>query len=399
MEAPFIIYLKLWKRHHLEVRAMNNSKKNILFMIPTLECGGAEKALVSLVNNLDFNKYSITVQTIINTGLYISELDKRINYKSIIKMKNKLFSLVFSYLIHFVIPPKLIYGFFVEKDNDIEVVFLQGLAVKIISASTNKKAKKYTWVQSDMMDNYLQLKIFKTVQNNAECYRKFDKIFCCSSGTRDSFIKRFGIEDNVYIQQNVIDDEIIKKASEEACDYDYGNNFKMITVGRLVEQKGYDRLIKVCAELKSEGFVFKLLIIGEGYERERLWDLIEKNELEQYVNLHGFDANPYKFMKKSDLFVCSSRVEGLSSVVIEALILSLPVITTNCTGMSDLLGDSEYGLIVDNDEESLYEGLKRFLTNKELLKHYKNKSSERSQYFKKGLRIKEIEAIFDEKEI
>ena len=88
---------------------------------------------------------------------------------------------------------------------------------------------------------------------------------------------------------------------------------------------------------------------------------IDDNKLNDCVELTGFIDNPYPLLKKADLFVCSSLTEGFSTVVSEAIFLGTPVLTTDCAGMKDILGDSEFGLIVENNENGLYEGLKQLL--------------------------------------
>lgn len=109
------------------------------------------------------------------------------------------------------------------------------------------------------------------------------------------------------------------------------------------------------------------------------------------VKLLGFKKNPYKYMNKSDLFVCSSRTEGFSTVVTEALIIGLPVVSTKCTGTNELLNNGECGLITDNNIESLYMGVKEMLQNKKEYEKYRVKSLERGKEFSLKRRINEIE--------
>ena len=116
--------------------------------------------------------------------------------------------------------------------------------------------------------------------------------------------------------------------------------------------------------------------------------------MENIVSLPGFTPNPYSIIKGHDLFVCSSRAEGYSTAVTEALILGLPVITTDCSGMRELLGENnEYGVVVQNDEESLYNGIKKFLENKSYLEFYTTKAIERGKKFSLTSLMNEIEDI------
>ena len=100
-------------------------------------------------------------------------------------------------------------------------------------------------------------------------------------------------------------------------------------------------------------------------------------------------------MKNADVFVCSSFFEGFSTVVSEAVILGVPVVTTNCTGAKEILGESEYGIVSGLDDESLYMALKSILTDEGLYQHYLDKVKERQSFFDKDKRLKEIEDLFD----
>lgn len=107
------------------------------------------------------------------------------------------------------------------------------------------------------------------------------------------------------------------------------------------------------------------------------------------MKLLGFQENPYICMSEADLFVSSSRVEGYSTVVAEALVLGLPVMTTDCSGMRDLLGDSEYGIITENNIESLYSQIKMMILDKDKYKYFKSKAMEKSKAFSMNVKIQE----------
>ena len=116
--------------------------KKILFLINSLEAGGAEKVLTDIVNNLDYTKYDITVKTIYDIGIYKRHLNSEIKYKSIIKFKNNFLQRVFGYIFRNIIPGKLRYKLFIKNKYDVEIAFLEGLPVKVLSYSTNKKSSK-----------------------------------------------------------------------------------------------------------------------------------------------------------------------------------------------------------------------------------------------------------------
>lgn len=222
---------------------------------------------------------------------------------------------------------------------------------------------------------------------------KYDNILGVSEEVVKAFEKRMDISDTVSVQYNPVDDiEINQKATMD--NIEYPSNIKnFVTIGRLVDQKGYDRLLHVVNELKDY-FKFCIRILGEGSDREKLEDYIKKNHLEDYVKLLGFQNNPYPYIKAADAFICSSRSEGFSTVATEAMILQKPIFTTDCAGMKELFGEYDCGMICKNSED----GLKRMLEEvfaKENFDEYQQDIKKRSEFFKLERRMKEISDIID----
>ena len=152
-------------------------------------------------------------------------------------------------------------------------------------------------------------------------------------------------------------------------------------------------MLHIALRLKQSGYAFELWILGDGEEREMLQHYICKKQLEDCVTLWGFQTNPYAFMTQSDLFVCSSSSEGYSTAVTEALILGLPVVTTDCSGMNELLQGEKYGIITENSEATLFEGIKQLLDHPEQLSHYKEKVIKRGKEFTLEVLMKPIETL------
>ena len=236
------------------------------------------------------------------------------------------------------------------------------------------------------------------IQEEKECYRKFDKIMCVSEEVKNRFSEKTGIKENLKIQINPIDSKQILSRANEKIEKDLNKNgYIVCTVGRLVKEKGFDRLLEVHKRLLQESIVHTLWIVGEGQERKNLEDYIKNNHLELTVNLIGYDENPYKYVKNSNIFVCSSKIEGLSSAVLEATILEKIIVSTNCPGTKEILGsDGQSGMIVDNDTESLYKGLKAVLTDPSLRDKYAKNIKERSKLVNIDTVISQIEKILDE---
>lgn len=166
------------------------------------------------------------------------------------------------------------------------------------------------------------------------------------------------------------------------------------SIGRLVEQKGYDRLLQVVNRLRNDGLQIEVWIFGEGEERSKLEQYISSHQLADIVRLMGFHSNPYPYIAKCDLFVCSSRAEGFNLAIAEAMVLGLPVISTDCAGPNELLGFGEFGMLVPNNEEDLYIGTKALLTDEGRRTYYRGKSLERRAMFNIHKAVQAVEQLF-----
>ena len=343
--------------------------KHILFVIESLSGGGAEKVLSVLLKYFDYEKYQVTVCPIVDTGVYAEEVKKYVrHYSPIITYKgnviNRLWNRVKYKLIYSVLPLKWVYCFFVPKHNDVEIAFCEGYVTKLLSHAKSD-TKRVAWIHTDLVDNPwpIELGVFKDVNEERKAYSCFDKIVCVSHSVERSFHSRYGFENSTQTIYNPIDVDAVREVAKQ-CLYRATNIPRIVSAGRLVPQKGYDRLLKVSKQLHNEGFSFSLLILGEGQERQVLENYMLDNAMDDYVEMPGFSKNPYFEIASSDIFVCSSRAEGFSLVIAEAIILGLPVVSTYCSGPNELLENGKYGILVENSEKGLYEGLKAVLHGK-----------------------------------
>ena len=174
------------------------------------------------------------------------------------------------------------------------------------------------------------------------------------------------------------------------------DEFNIVSVGKVIPVKGYDRLARIHKRLRDKGLKVHTYILGIGSQRTEIEQYCAENNIQDSFTFLGYQMNPYKYMSKADLFVCSSISEGLSTAVTEALIVGLPIVTTDVSGMKELLGaNSDYGIIVDNDETSLEDAIKKFLISEELRKKYKRLAVERGKEFSKEKVINRIEELLD----
>ena len=169
--------------------------------------------------------------------------------------------------------------------------------------------------------------------------------------------------------------------------------FTVITVGRLITDKRQDRLLTATKRLVEEGYDFNVWIVGGGVSENELKKYCDDNNLSN-VTFTGMQSNPYSYMKEADLFVLTSYREGFALVIPEAMACGLPVLSTACTGPTEILKNGEYGILVDNSSEGVYEGIKSVLDNPEVLAPLIRKSEERYKDFDEEKIIGEIIDLF-----
>lgn len=365
--------------------------KRILFFIPSLAGRGAEKVLVNLVNNLDKNKYDITVQTLFDKGSNKKQLEGNgIHYKYIFKhcFRGNVYVLkLFS--------PKLLYKIMIREKYDIIVSFLQSPTTRVISGCDNENTKLINWIHNEVKNSKDFTKVYRNKKEFKKCLQRYNLTVFVSNTAKKSFEDNFDLDLKSCVKYNIVDDSYIKrKATEKITDINFEEDkINLITVGGLVYQKGYDRLLRIMKKIVDENKNVHLYVLGEGQQKDYLNKILKENLLENYVSLIGYKMNPYKYVKKADLFVCSSYYEGYSTAITESLILGTPVITTLCSGMEELLEYGKYGIIADNNEESLYIELKKIIEDKGKLEKLKSLAVERSKYFDMEKNLKEIEKI------
>ena len=363
----------------------------ILFFIDSIAGGGAEKVLRNLVNNMDQDKFDITVQTIDHAPAE-KYLRKEIRYKSINRFRNPLLKKVYQYWIRLCAELKILYPLYIKDDYDIEVAYLECGPTKIIASSTNKKAVKIAWVHCDLEKKE---GFTDSIEKSKKYYEKYDKIVCVSENVKQSFERLFGQDPEPVVLYNVNDEkEILEKAERPVPFQRKGTGELLVAAGRLTRQKGFDRLIEACRLLRDRGYSFELWILGEGPERGSLEELIQRYRLDDRISLCGFVENPYPCIKKADILVCSSRYEGMSTVVTEGLILGKAIVTTACTGMDELLGESGGGVITKDNEKALSEGIEMLLNEPEQMKLFSEKSRVKGISLKKSEVLKKTENYF-----
>ena len=365
----------------------------ILFLIPNLGHGGAEKVLVNLVNHMDKNKFDITVMTLYDGGVNKKFLSKDIKYRSCFKRAIKGGSQVLK-----LATPAFLYSKFIKDHYDIVVSYLEGQTARIVSGCNDNGTKLVSWIHVEQHTPQQASYTFRSIREMKRCYLRFDKTICVSQYVKKDFQKLVPVK-NLEVLYNTIESEKIRQLAEETVTVGLfdKNEIKICGIGTLKKSKGFDRLLRVHKRLSDEGYTIHTYILGEGEEQKELEEYVLEQHLDTTVSFLGYQINPYKYLSKCDLFVCTSFAEGFSTAATEALIVGTPVCTVEVAGMKEMLGEhNEYGIVTKNDEDSFFEGVKELLENRKLLEYYRSQAIIRGNAFNTENTVKETEKMFIE---
>lgn len=362
--------------------------ENILFVIDSLNCGGAEKSLLSLLNNIDYSRYKIDILLFKRGG----ELEKFLSPKVNILNSPEYFRYIGGYINNISKMEKLkfkayrmktsinlrlnnisqktkhseqvVYGSINrilkagEKKYDVAIAYSQGFPTYFVSEKV-KARKKLAWINCD----YVKTKYDKEIDN--EFYANIDSIITVSKFAYDSISNmKYGYKEKLKIVLDIVDPTLIKNLSlkEDAVELKT-DEFNILTVGRLATVKGYDLAVNTAKLLKKSGYSFKWYVIGEGPERYEIEKDIKEKKLENEFILLGTQTNPYPYMRACNLYVQTSRKEGFGLAVMEAKILKSLIITTDFDTATELIENNKDGYIVSKNEVDIYNAIVNVMTN------------------------------------
>lgn len=369
---------------------MKPTMKKILFLIHDLGQGGAEKVLVNLVNNMDRSKFDISVTVLFGGGVNEQFLAPDIHFRSVFPKEvlgnSKLMKLL---------TPAQLHRMCVKEHYDIEVSYLEGPSARIISGCQDATIKLVSWIHVEQHTIARLAGSFRNQREARECYNRFDQTVCVSQYVYDDFCRILNFQKPCRVLYNTVESEkILARVNDAAPELMDDGKIRLMAVGTLKESKGYMRLLSIIKRLQDENYPAHLYILGIGPLQPEMERYIQTNNLQGAVTLLGYQTNPYKYVSKCDLFVCASFAEGFSTAATEALIVGTPVCTVEVSGMKEMLGENnEYGLVVENNEEALYQGIKKLLDDPELLKHYKKKAAERGKMFSTEKTVRAVEEM------
>lgn len=372
--------------------------KNVLFFMETVDFGGAETVFTNIIKNINKSKFCIKVVTERDHELFTDEIKAAVPYDCFIKTERSAVRDFWNKIViklSLILSERNIRKYFIRGNYDVEVAFCEGYSTKIIGNSGRKNCKKVAWIHTDMIKNPWSEKIFGSAEEEKKCYEKFDAIVCVAETMKESFIKKYGMSEKVHVLYNPLDFESIIKKSAEKTDFNFGDGMKFVLAGTFIKIKGFERFVKVCKRLKDDGEQFFALIMGDGEEKENIKKIIAETNLSDTIKILDFQTNPYKYIARSDVYVCSSYAEGYSTAVSEAVALNVPVITTECSGMREIFGENECGIICENSEDGLYNAMKKVLNNPSLLKKFSDEEKKRAKEFSLKKRMEAIEDFIE----
>lgn len=370
---------------------MLEKKIKILFRHRSMEMGGVEKVLLALLNNLDPQKFEMTICLTLNQGklrdeipghvrkVYLTDGKEDFSNNSLLQ---KLQLIARRIKLRKLKNNPAIADKILKDTYDIEI----GMDYRdydAILSSTHTQSKKIGWFHSEINVPKFQ----PLVPGILKSFPQFDHMVYCSHKIKDMMHQYYPTLD--YPAETVIInpipiEEIKRKAEEKLDQFPEGPVF--VSIGRLHSRKGYHKLIEAHKRLIDEGFHHSIIVIGDGGEMKNLRAQAAENNVEKTFILVGNQMNPYPYIKKADYFVLPSESEAWPLVIAEALILQKPIVATNVGDVGLMIKDRETGYLINYDVDEMYKGMKAFLTDPELVHHIRKN-------------LKNIESQFDNKKI
>ena len=391
-------------------------KKKILVIGITMAAAGSEKSFLSFATHaIDYHQYDVDLLLAKKEGDFLDKVPKEINILEMDEMgeiflldrKNASSIIVrkylaknpfraFSLLPHMMkrilskAPDKKTFAAqrmwlelmkkmpVFEKEYDIALAYW-GDRTMFYMVDKVKAAKKVAWLHFD----------YGKPPREDEVYEKYfaacDKVVTVSAEIEKSLKNALPrIADRVVTVENIIDCEEILRLSEEKADFeDDFQGIRIVTVGRICEQKGYDLALPAIAKLCEEGYDIKWYILGKGSAEEEtaLIGKIREYHMEDHVSILGIRKNPYPYMKEADLYMQPSRHEGKPIAVEEAKILGKPILVTNYTSAAEQMKNYPVYQISEISEEGIFDGLKTMLSEKIQIV-FENSDKEKTDYQK-----------------
>ncbi len=370
--------------------------KKILIVNDLITGGGVEKLLQDFVERWH-DKCDLAVMSLYNEAEFYDYYPEDVHYlfKTAYRYYKRIIGFSFIKYITLRCFGKIRYTYLQKHNNyDVIIALKDGDVTQFVSKF--KAPKKFAWYHTDYNNYYYSEYLYGSKENEFNVLKTYNNVVCVSQDIKDSLIDVLGDTGNYVVKYNPLNvDKILYDGNEPVIETKKTDGRPLfVVVGRINYQKGYDLLLEAVHMLEMDGYEFDVNVIGgkENWsdEFERIMRSVKRLGIKS-VHFLGLKSNPYKYMKMADWFLSTSIFEGYSLVSQEAAILDVPLLLTECSGVRELIGDNEYGIIMERSVIGIYNGIKKVLDNPELHAHYKAKIMERKSIIDYENRFKEIE--------
>lgn len=362
-------------KNEINAAPVHSNKLNILFVVNSMVMGGSELSLLNLFKKINNEKTNIILLVINGGGALTKRVPNEVTIVEIYKSSDEcaLQQSIFRYL-----SPDVLNTTYVNRCFDAVISYTMGSSAKL--ACGVSAGKKIAWIHSDLSVSHPTKACFGSMENEVSCYNKFSNIVFVSKASLHGFKKLFkGVCVKKQVFGNIFDvEEIINKSKlfELQLDDTFNNMLgkRFLYVGRLSAEKGVVRLINAFDRALKISNDISLVIVGSGELSEKILNLISEKKMESNVKLVGECDNPYPYMRWADVMVLPSYYEGQPLVIGEAFSLGLPIIATNSDACKEMLNDGEFGLVVENSEDGIFNGLYQAMSQQDFKCLYTRKS-------------------------
>ncbi len=291
-------------------------KQKILFIITSLGGGGGEKVLVTTLKNFDYTRFEVHLCVITKWGVYLDDIPEQVKVTYVYENPASLFAKV-SFNLYSRFRVSLLERWkirsVVGNQYDTIISFMEGRSLKFHGYVMDRARKNVTWVHTDMINNHYTIGDVLSAADEERIYNSMDSIVFVSNEAKNQFQKLYKIDNEQVVILNPIDRELIRELAQTKVVEK--PRFVIGSIGRLCEQKAFDRLVRVASLVKRDGYDVEFWIVGEGELRGELERQIEELDVADSVKLLGFQNPPYPFLARFDMFLSTSLVEGYPLVI------------------------------------------------------------------------------------
>lgn len=374
---------------------MKQNKKRILFIDGPLGGGGAERVLIDILRNIDYDQYDVDLAVICRGGALMDEVPEQVNVIELWDGYSLTYKLAFrmsKWLRSNWLFSRKMNGKKLRKDYDIEISFLEGMPLKL-GALRKTAAKKATWVHADLFTHRYEESQFYPGEE-IEAYNKMDVVVNVSKQSEDAFCRRFpGCTAEKRTIYNPIDRHKIERMGDNGTVDKDDKRLTVITVGRLTAPKNPMRLLQVARLAKQAGLPVRFKWVGDGELRPQMENMRDEMGLQDMVEFTGFVKNPYPHIKAADIMMVTSDFEGFCLVICEAMCLGVPVISTRTAGPSEIIGDNAYGVLTELSADRLFEALKSLVSSPKKRQALAEKAHKRPDMYSVEKTIEQVTSL------